>query len=431
MKTIYDMAGIGIGPFNLGLAALAQTKTKLKCIFFDQNESFNWHTGMLLNGTKLQVPFHADLVTLADPRSPFSFLSYLQAKGALFRFTIREVYYPLRKQYNDYCRWVAGQLKSLQFSSKCQEISFDKKHKCYAIQIYSNKTRRKKIYLAKRIVLGVGTRPNTPTCITSDIQNAFHSEDYLQKKEVLAHSKRVTIVGSGQSAAEIFDDLLSKNKSVHWITRSARFFPLDYSKFALEMTSPDYIDHFYSLGPEAKSRILSQQSNLYKGINEELISMIYDKLYESSLEESIERKYHLIPGCTLQQVCQSEAGLSCTFLHNETSRTFLNSTDALILATGYKYGIPNFLDPIKPAIRWDSRGKYDVNRNYSIDNYNSLFIQNGEIHTHGFNAPDLGMGPYRNAVILNTILGKEVFKIEKNVPFQNFRGAGVSNQSDN
>jgi hypothetical protein len=39
-------------------------------------------------------------------------------------------------------------------------------------------------------------------------------------------------------------------------------------------------------------------------------------------------------------------------------------------------------------------------------------------HTHGFNAPDLGMGPYRNAIILNTILGYEYFPLEKDVPFQ-------------
>ncbi|QEC71248.1 hypothetical protein FSB73_05735 [Arachidicoccus ginsenosidivorans] len=80
MDTIYDVIGIGIGPFNLGLAALIQTNTSINSLFIDQNESFNWHQGMMLKGTKLQVPFHADLVTLADPRNKYSFLSYLQAK---------------------------------------------------------------------------------------------------------------------------------------------------------------------------------------------------------------------------------------------------------------------------------------------------------------------------------------------------------------
>ncbi len=39
---------------------------------------------------------------------------------------------------------------------------------------------------------------------------------------------------------------------------------------------------------------------------------------------------------------------------------------------------------------------------------------------HGFDASDLRLGPYRNAVILNSILGREYFSIEKGVTFQTF-----------
>ena len=47
--------------------------------FLEAKTSFSWHPGMMLDGVHLQTPFMADLVTMADPTSPFSFLAY--AKG--------------------------------------------------------------------------------------------------------------------------------------------------------------------------------------------------------------------------------------------------------------------------------------------------------------------------------------------------------------
>jgi lysine N6-hydroxylase len=63
---------------------------------------------------------------------------------------------------------------------------------------------------------------------------------------------------------------------------------------------------------------------------------------------------------------------------------------------------------------------YALNRNHFIDNRSSIFVQNADLHSHGFNSADLGMGPYRNATILNLILGREHFKLEENIAFQRF-----------
>ena len=66
-QRIYDIIGIGIGPFNLGLAALSAEIPELECLFIEKNDQFNWHPGMMLPSAKMQVPFYADLVTLANP----------------------------------------------------------------------------------------------------------------------------------------------------------------------------------------------------------------------------------------------------------------------------------------------------------------------------------------------------------------------------
>ena len=83
--------------------------------------------------------------------------------------------------------------------------------------------------------------------------------------------------------------------------------------------------------------------------------------------------------------------------------------------------MPSFLEPVRDRLRLDRQGRYLASPTYSVDRADrEIWVQNGEEHTHGFVAPDLGMGAYRNSVILATILGREVYPIERRVAFQEF-----------
>jgi lysine N6-hydroxylase len=424
---IYDIIGIGIGPFNLGMAALAEKIEGLDCIFFDKQNRFNWHEGMLLDNARLQVPYYADLVTLADPTNRFSYLNYLHATQKLTALGITEEYFITRKQYNEYCKWVVDQLANLFFGMECKSTHYHKSTNLYCVRLQDTSSGSTLTYRAKKIVIGVGSIPSVPECAQQflvDHNNSItHSSNYLFAKEKLLTKRKITIIGSGQSAAEIFYDLLHHPEcfdNLFMFTRAADFFPMDYSRFALEKTTPDYIDYFYSLPDSKKEALLSRQNHLYKGINFSLIADIHDSLGAHRLTHPF-KKIGLVTSSELKHIeLISPDAIKTSFYHDEMGKEFIHSTEALILATGYKYETPDFLQPVKELIRWRADGLYDVQKNYSIDHCNTLFVQNAELHTHGFNAPDLGMGPYRNAVILNTILGKEHFKIEKNTPFQDF-----------
>ena len=124
MNKIYDFIGIGIGPFNLGLACLAEPIDGLDCLFLDRAEGFNWHPGMMLDSATLQTPFMADLVTLADPTSRFSFLNYAKQIGRLYAFYIKEDFFLMRREYNQYCQWVVEQLDSLRFGHFVQHVDY-------------------------------------------------------------------------------------------------------------------------------------------------------------------------------------------------------------------------------------------------------------------------------------------------------------------
>ncbi|WP_284284308.1 SidA/IucD/PvdA family monooxygenase [Mesorhizobium amorphae] len=71
---------IGIGPFNLNLAALAQP-TPLGIMFFEKEAGSAWHPRLLLPNSRLQVSPLKDCVALADPASPYSFPNYFSVRG--------------------------------------------------------------------------------------------------------------------------------------------------------------------------------------------------------------------------------------------------------------------------------------------------------------------------------------------------------------
>ena len=420
---IYDFIAIGLGPFNLSLACLTEPIEELDGLFLEKKASFDWHPGMLMPTTTLQVPFMADLVTLADPTSPYSFLNYIKKQGRIYSFYIRENFLLLRNEYNQYCQWVTQQLSNVQFGQAVEEIHYQDAEGCYYLTVTNQVDQTTKVYRTKKLVLGTGTNPTLPACCDAVSEDLVHSSNYLFKKRALQQQKSITVVGSGQSAAEIYYDLLQeidRGYELHWITRSPRFFPLEYSKLTLEMTSPEYVDYFYNLPSQKRDHIIGKQKHLYKGINSDLINEIYDLLYT-----------HQVSGVPMQTTLRTHSALTAvqkegnefqlTLHQQEEDKHYSHATEGLVMATGYGYKQPAFIDAIQGRIQWDDKGRYDVQRNYSIDrNGNEIFVQNAELHTHGFVTPDLGMGCYRNAYIIKEMTGVEHYPIERKIAFQQF-----------
>ncbi len=421
---ICDVAGIGVGPFNLGLAALSEPVENLDCVFLDRRESFDWHPGMMLEPAHLQVPFMADLVTLADPTSPFSFLNFLKQTGRLYRFYIRENFYPLRAEYNQYCQWVAGQLESVRFSTDVLDVTYD--DGVYRLSVQGPDGAE--MLRARKLVLGTGTSPYVPDSCAGIVEAGglvLHNAEYLSRKSELQSKRSITIVGSGQSAAELYYELLQEidvyGYQLNWVTRSGRFFPLEYTKLTLEMTSPEYVDYFHSLPGEQRDSLIKSQKNLYKGINSDLIDDIYDLLYTKSLSGMVDTQLHTHSSLTAAEWDAATGTHTLQLHHEEHGRGYTLESEAVVLATGYTYKEPAFLGGIQDRIRRDGKGRFDVGRNYGTGvEPGEIFVQNAELHTHGFVTPDLGMAAYRNSCILREITGREIYPIERSIAFQQF-----------
>lgn len=419
---VHDFVAVGIGPFNLGLAALTEP-LDLDGVFLESSETFRWHPGMMLDDATLQVPFLADLVTMADPTSAYSFLNYLKDTGRLYSFYIRESFYPLRREYDDYCRWAADRLTSLRFGRHVERIEHDG-------SVYAVHSATGEVFHGRRLVLGVGTSPVVPEVARAVVEDpdgrALHTADFLSHREELRRLRSVTVVGSGQSAAEVYADLLddlAPGQDLTWVTRSPRFFPMEYTKLTLELTSPEYTAYFQGLPEPTREQLLHDQRSLYKGISRDVVDGIFDTLYAKRVAGAVDTT--LVTCSELVGARREDTTGAASYVldlhHRESDQRFALRTDAVVLATGYAAQVPGFLEPVRDRIRWDDRGRFDASASYAVDlGGHEIFVQNAEEHTHGFVAPDLGMGAHRNATLIAAMVGSEVYPVEKQIAFQHF-----------
>jgi lysine N6-hydroxylase len=414
--TDHDLVGIGLGPFNLGLAALAEPLGDLDAVFLDARPEFRWHPGLLLDGARLQVPFLADLVTLVDPTSRWSFLAYLRAHDRLFPFYFAERFHVPRREYDDYCRWVAESLPSCRFGSTVDDLRWDGDR----FVVSAGGTR----LTARNVVLGVGTDPVVPAALEPVLgKRVFHAGRYLDQLPALEGTRDVTVVGSGQSGAEVFLDLLrrSPDTRVRWLTRSPAFAPMEYSRLGLEHFTPDYTRYFHALPEETRDRLYPRQWQLYKAVSGDTLADIHEVLYERGIGG---RHAHaeLMPNVAVTGAAPAGDGYRLVCRHTEQDRAFEVDTDAVVLATGYAARRPAFLDPA--LVDWDPRGRYRVDEHHRVGLApgvsGSLFVQNAELHTHGVGAPDLGLGAWRSATILNALAGREVYRLPGRTAYTTF-----------
>ena len=421
-----DVLAIGCGPFNLGLAALASTVDDLDVLVVDSRDEFRWHPGLMFDEARLQVGFLSDLVTLVDPTHPMSFLNYMADTDRMYRFLVRENFYPTRVEYEAYLRWCIDRLDTLRWGTTVTEVTWDDAADAFAVTIVSGGTTS--TVAARHVVVGVGTEPFVPESLSSDSSAVVHSSDYLYHQDKAHAADTVTVIGSGQSGAEIVIDLLEANlrggPSVRWWTRTPWFAPLDFTKMSLEMTTPAYMDYFQSLPEEARDRIRPQHWQFHKGVSSDTLERVHELMYQRQLREKLNPVQLRISTEVDAIDTLADGKLRVRGRHLDTGTQLAHTTDKVIACTGYQPRPTPFLDPIDSRLHRDSRGRLVIGPAHQVEAEpalaNRLFVANAEEHAVGVSAPNLDIGAVRNARILNAVTGREVYRLPKDTAFTAF-----------
>ncbi|KAI4288186.1 MAG: hypothetical protein L6R35_002551 [Caloplaca aegaea] len=381
---IYDLVCVGFGPASLAIAvAIHDQAISARVLYLERQREFRWHGGMLLPDTKMQISFLKDLATLRNPRSHFTFLNYLHSKDRLVAFTNLSTFLPLREEYNDYLTWCASHFEDdVRYGQETLEITpgHATSGPVQSWEILSRDvvTDQRTTVQARNIVIAVGGKPRMPATLSEASLHPpiIHSSAYSTTIPKMLAQKRsachAAIVGGGQSAAEIFNDLQSRfgKVSVTLYTGDSALRPSDDSPFVNEIFDPHRVDEFYDLPENAQKDTLHRnRATNYGVVRPELLDRLYELMYHQRLHEPDESKWQhkIMPRTAVVGYDQPADGRARLKLKNTLDGSIsLSETafDWIIVATGYvRDAHVTMLEASKDLLE---TGKYDVGRDYKV-----------------------------------------------------------------
>lgn len=400
----YQCVGVGVGPSNLSIAALLYGKDNLPSIFFDQKSGFSWHDDMLFPGSSLQVSLFKDLVTLADPTNYFSFISYLHSSGRIYHFLNAQFEGVARVEFRNYLKWVSESNENVKFGEKVLRIDFDDN--------FIVETTKRRVS-AENIVVGVGTEPAIPVfCRDHPCESQFHVSEFASKAKILAR-KHVVVVGGGQSGAEAFLDLISRDpdhapKEVTWISKRENFFPLDDSPFTNDFFMPCHSNHFYEQDRVFREAFVRRNILGSDGISEHTLRQIYQRLYILRFIDNTLPAVSLMPSRTVRQISRDSNQWILVANHSPNNHQEIVRADVVIWATGFRTARMDFLAPLQPRFEREE-DEYRIDADFAVvwdgPADRRIFLLNAARHQRGLADPNLSLTAWRSQRVIDRIRG--------------------------
>ncbi|CAG7953431.1 unnamed protein product [Penicillium salamii] len=439
---MHDLLCVGFGPASLAIgialndamdpALGSKANFKPKVTFLEKQNQFAWHSGMLVPGSRMQISFMKDLATMRDPRSSFTFLNYLHHKNRLIHFTNLGTFLPARMEFEDYMRWCANRFENVvNYGEEVVEVvpgQTDASGVVDYFTVVSRNTGTGEISSrnARKVVIAIGGKAKMPPGFPND-PRIMHSSKYCTTLPQMLNDDmapyNIAVVGSGQSAAEIYHDLHRRypNSRTTLILRDTALRPSDDSPFVNEIFNPERVDKFYEMSAEErKRRIAIEKATNYSVVRLELIEAIYNDMYLQRVENPDET--------TWQQRILSESKVARIEHHNPSSRMRIHvksvknesekevlDVDALMVATGYlRDAHEEMLDNVRGlqpagAAGWnpgrDYRVTLDANK---VAADAGIWLQGCNEKTHGLSDSLLSVLAVRGGEIVNSVFADQL-----------------------
>jgi L-ornithine N5-oxygenase len=367
-----EILAIGAGPGNLALAvALEELAPELarETIIVEQHEDVLWQRGMLLPWSQSQVSFLKDLVTLRNPQSKFSFISYLHKVGRLNDFINLGCFTPYRLEISDYLSWVARNLTDVRVQSgrRCVSIepeisSGDSEISSWLVRLSDGSE-----VSTRNLVVGTGRDAHVPVEFKGlPRDRVIHSTQYSTRIESVDPAKlgRVVVVGGAQSAAEMLWATHQQfpQAQLTMVMRSIGLNCYESSRFTNELYYPEFVDEFYNARPEAREQLLREmhRSN-YSGLAPGLLEVLYRQMYLDRVTGADRLRMRTMVEIIDARMVDGEVEIALR--DRKTGDVESMYCDLVLLGTGFEKNMPWLVRNIADSV---GVGDITVDRNYRM-----------------------------------------------------------------
>lgn len=415
-----DILGIGIGPFNLSLAALLPKSKNFKSLFFEKKPNFEWHSEIIFSDSYMQTNYLKDLVTPVDPTNENSFLNYLVSRKLFYSFVHTQRSAVSRKEFEQYCKWVCERnTDKFKFGEEVELVDF--KDDSFLVKTSKGN------YIAENICVATGLVPRVPDFAVKHLgKQVFHAKS-AALKDVNLVGKSVTIVGGGQTGIEIFRNALmgqwGKPKELNLVTSRKTLEPLDESAFTNEYFTPNFVNSFWGLEANKKAKIVASQKLASDGNTPSYLLQLYNDLYRLKYIDSQDEsntKFRILAYRRLVEMSKVNHGYHLS-LHNSFHDVIEPlEADVVILCTGFQSTIPKSLEPLYSKIDFDHEGRFNFKKSYAIKwngpEDNKIYALNFSRHNHGIIDPQTSLMAWRSATVINDLAKQKIYETEQLPP---------------
>ncbi|MBM2616672.1 lysine N(6)-hydroxylase/L-ornithine N(5)-oxygenase family protein [Actinoplanes sp. LDG1-06] len=418
---VYDLVGIGFGPSNLALAiaveehnsACTRAEDRINAVFCERQDGFGWHRGMLFADATMQVSFLKDLVTMRNPASDYSFVSYLHAHDRLAEFINYKTMYPLRVEFHDYFVWAAERVRDqVLYGHTVTDVVpvADDRGEFHAVDVVVRQGSETRTLRARNVVVAVGLESSLPPEVTPG-PRVWHNLDLLHRvaRFDVPRPERFIVVGAGQSAAESVAFLHEHYPSadVHSVFFRYGYSPADDSNFANQIFDPQAVDLYFDAPADVKRMLFDYHRNTnYSVVDGELIEDLYRRAYR---EKVLGRpRLHMMNASRIAELRPGDEGVTAVVEHLPSGKRTDLEADAIVYATGYRpVDATRLLGAAGAHVHRDDENLLRVHRDYRLVTdarlQAGLYLQGGTEHAHGITATLLSAGAVRAGEIVESI----------------------------
>ena len=260
-------------------------------------------------------------------------------------------------EYEDYLRWCAGHFErdgNVNYGMEVVDVSpvNGKGGKVGSFRVTARNLGTGEIVerIARHVVIAVGGKGYIPKELPQSHAKVVHSSQYsMRVASALPDSSakyNIAVVGNGQSAAEIFNDLPSKypNANVTIIIKGSALRPSDDSPFVNEVFNPDRVDGIFRQNREERLKgIKADRATNYGVVRIDLLEHLYEQLYFQQMKNPNQEDWKIKIQGNRQVVESREDGSGKLVLKlakladdgsDETGGEEI-AFDAVFVATGY------------------------------------------------------------------------------------------------